>query len=839
MNCSFNAVEQASIVERSVLIMRAQLLARLHHDNAAAEKTTLLDVAKGLGDSIVVLDDALIAEPVFRLIDSISAIDAGNQQATFTSIHGALDLLATIEERLLSLPIDSPPTDLEIDDLFDRSIVGPIPPHAAPIKARVPDAKIDLELLDIFRDEAEDLLRNIESCLNALAANTGNETALWEIRRHAHTFKGSAAIVGFLRLSDRAHAIEDLIESFANQPIERRFASLAPLKESFAALRSASVSAFFENESGSTSATEPEPQIGDRFVLSIPPILSLDQPLKPQTENGTTAPIVAERLNTDDKDTILRLPTSKLEKLDQFALDLELSRRSVERESERIKAKNEQLVEKLLRLELSLPLDDIGDVTFSGVHKLASEIGNDLRIMQDRSTGDLPRASVLRAEIEELRMVEFGTIKGRLERTARVTAEETNKQVALKLDNESALIDAHILAKLTEPLLHLIRNAVVHGLESGDTRRFLGKKEIGTIFLSYARTDTHLDILIRDDGSGIDKKQLMKKAVEIGFASEADLKRMSETELQSLIFEVGLSTADSLTMNAGRGVGMSIVKRGVDSLGGAIRVSSIPQTGTEFAFRIPHPKQTIKADLFRSGTTVFAIPTERIGSHSKYAGEAFRSEKIVEYDTEKGIVRLAIDEPLGSVQLLTAPRSKNLEQEPGILGYGFEWAGSPIPIIDVDHVFDHGLPFIETPADRESTSEAADIGKVLVVDDSPSARARNVKIIERQGFSVVAVSGGIEALNWLAKFDFPPVLLVTDIEMPEMSGFELIKAVRRLSKYANLPIIIVSSRNDDEHQRMANKLDVVKLLKKPVDEGQLIAAVRGIATSGTVKQVVG
>lgn len=827
MNCSLNAVEHVSVIERSLSNLRAQLLAQLHIGDTKPDPSSLLNLAQDLSGQIYALDDRIAFEATCRLVDSIATYFAAETGATFSDLHNSLDQLATIEERLLQFQGDISPDVSDIDELIERSIASPISkPNFE--QTKLPSTEnIDRELLDVFREEAEDLLRNFGACLNALAADTWNETALWEIRRHAHTFKGSAAIVGFLHLSKLAHTVEDFIEAFANQQEHGRLGSLTKLRDSIEGLRSAAVVALTESNFGPDDYSNSDPQNTKpqktKHYMSAPPTADLSPTVK--IEKAPTTHKETEPLNNDAKETILRMPSSKLDRLDREMLELELSRRDAERESKQITLKNERLVTKLTEFFGKTPDRTREADQVSELHELAVEIGIDLRTVQQRWTSAAPRASSMRTQMDQLRTVEFGTIKGRLERTARVTAEETDKNVALKLDNESALIDAHILARLTEPLLHLIRNAVVHGVESPDTRRFLGKNETGTISVSYLRSETHIDVVVRDDGSGIDQARLLKKASEIGIAPDDYLKRLSDSELHSLIFQVGLSTADSLTVNAGRGVGMSIVKRGVDSLGGAIRLNSISQSGTEFRLRIPLLKPTVNVGLYRSGTTVFAIPAEQMVPTAQNRKQITRQFQIVEFKADNNIGRVFVDEIIGAAELLSDCRKKGAQPTPGILGYGFETADSPIPIINVDHVFEHGLPFPIASDNLENKKKLVEARTVLVVDDSPSARSQNVKILRRRGFNVVAVSEGIEALNWLAKFEVPPVLLVTDIEMPEMDGFELIKAVRKIENHLSLPIIIVSSCDDAAQQLIANQLGVTALLKKPVNDAELIAAV--------------
>jgi CheY-like chemotaxis protein/two-component sensor histidine kinase len=327
-----------------------------------------------------------------------------------------------------------------------------------------------------------------------------------------------------------------------------------------------------------------------------------------------------------------------------------------------------------------------------------------------------------------LRNVEFGTITNRLQRTVRVTCDEEGKHAEVVIENGSLEIDTQVIDAVIEPLLHLLKNAVVHGIEPPETRRMLGKPEVGKITVRISNKGAYIVLSVTDDGRGIAFRPLLEKAVASGLVSRAEAEEMTADKIRELIFLPGLTTAQDLSLNAGRGVGMSIVRESVAAKGGVVLIETWPQKGTTFSIRIPRPFADADAD-------------------------------------------------------------------------------PPPP------------PYARPSGKRRMA---------LVVDDSPSVRLMTASVIEREGWSVETAKDGIEALEKLHAMERPAVIL-SDIEMPRMGGYELVKAVREDEGLKDIPLVFISSRRRATDREQAAAAGVSEYLTKPYGEKELLEVIERLA----------
>jgi len=334
-----------------------------------------------------------------------------------------------------------------------------------------------------------------------------------------------------------------------------------------------------------------------------------------------------------------------------------------------------------------------------------------------------------------LRNVEFGTIITRLQRTVRVTCDEEGKNADVVIENGAVEIDTLIIDAVIEPLMHLLKNAVVHGIESPETRRMLGKPETGKITIGVESGATNIRLSVTDDGCGISFQPLLDKAITLGLVSQVNAEAMTGDEMRELIFMPGLTTAEKLSLNAGRGVGMSIVRESVSAIGGTVSVATYPQKGTTFTLTVPRPFADVKTNT------------------------------IVEAE-----------------------------------------------------------PVRDTTVDRAG---------VLVVDDSPSVRLMTAKTLESAGWRVETAKNGIEALDCLNRSDVRPCLIVSDIEMPKMGGYELLAVLREDASLKCIPVIFVSSRSAASNREKAMKAGAAEYLTKPYRSSDLTALVERLAVPGS------
>lgn len=461
-----------------------------------------------------------------------------------------------------------------------------------------------------------------------------------------------------------------------------------------------------------------------------------------------------------------------------------------------------------------------------------------------------------------IRMVNFGTLSPRLIRTVRVTCEEENKNVDLSIEGENLEIDTQILDSLIEPLLHLLRNAVAHGIESPDIRRLLGKPEKGLIKLTATNEGTHVVLTISDDGRGISAAALKENAVAHGFITETAAAEMSEKEASDLIFLPGLTTAERLSQTAGRGVGMNVVKTAVERQKGTIFITSEPQKGTIFTVRLPVALAVVRALLVEAAGQIFAFPLGFVKQISEISGEKLKCSKSggkisvggAEYalahlnellgfspppalDRENTPVlllenggqrhALLVERIARPEEIVIKPLGAPLHNRWELLGAAVLGDGKIAPVLDLFYLLEQKFE------DRNSdiASRKSEIGKskpktrmALIVDDSPSVRHLTSNIVRNAGFDAAVAKDGLEALEILQTAKPMPDVILTDVEMPRMDGYELLSALMRNARFKSIPVVMITSRTGEKHRRKAFDLGVSEYMTKPFDDAVLINA---------------
>ncbi len=475
------------------------------------------------------------------LIGQFSASDKVSPGAAYA----ALDIVARIEAAVWDVPLQSEDFLADIAGFIDASFNDLMPAKGTAVSEATEEFEIDEETLDIFREEADELLANIAENLGILSTSPGDQSALWEVRRNAHTFKGAAGIVGLTEASTVAHRMEDLLDKMVEL---RRDA--VPQVLDFLLGSSRLLEAI-------TTAKDVDDDSLDQKYSNALAWLSLSSEANATQQNS---PSVQTAVKPDAVKTtttpIVRVSLDRLDELIKISRTLLVNRAAI---AERISS---------FRVFESLPADSIATLEslFDAQKALTDEI---------------------QAKLLHIRMVKFGTLETRLSRNVHVTCVDEGKKAALEIDNGEVEIDTQIIDALIEPLLHLLKNSVVHGIESPETRRLIGKPERGRITVGLEADDEALVMTITDDGGGISAGKLREKAVATGIISAEQAETMSDRDALQLIFDRGLTTATKIDMNAGRGVGMSIVKEAIESRGGNILVRSEPQRGTTFTILMP------------------------------------------------------------------------------------------------------------------------------------------------------------------------------------------------------------------------------------------------------------
>ena len=464
------------------------------------------------------------------------------------------------------------------------------------------------------------------------------------------------------------------------------------------------------------------------------------------------------------------------------------------------------------------------------------------------------------------RMVPFSRLLPRLRRIVRQVSSELGKDVELKVENAEGEMDRSVMERMLAPLEHMLRNAVDHGIESTEERVRKGKPATGQISLVFGREGGDIVLSLRDDGKGLNPDAIREKALSRGLlASGADV---SDADVTRLILEPGFSTAEKVTQISGRGVGLDVVNSELKQLGGRLDIHSDQGAGTTFDVRLPFTLSVNRALMVNQGEEVYAVPLNTIegivrvspkdlqaGYDSglfEYAGRSYRLHYLGEMfgkgkpllaqmtqdvpvllvhsgDTS---VALQIDGLSASREIVVKSLGPQFAKLPGISGATILGDGRVVIILDVAALALRMLARTTTAelqaepvAAPESHDEKA---LIMVVDDSVTVRKVTTRLLGRHGYDTLVARDGVEAMALLQ--DQRPDLILLDIEMPRMDGFEVATAVRNDPALSGIPIIMITSRAGTKHRQRAMEIGVNDYMGKPFQEGPLLESIEGLVS---------
>ncbi|WP_221441874.1 Hpt domain-containing protein [Luteimonas sp. MC1825] len=459
-------------------------------------------------------------------------------------------------------------------------------------------------------------------------------------------------------------------------------------------------------------------------------------------------------------------------------------------------------------------------------------------------------SSELQEGLMRTRMVPFDGLVPRLRRVVRQAAGDTGKHVQLKLDGAHGELDRNVLERMTAPLEHMLRNAVAHGLELPKQRRKARKPEEGTVHIAVRREGSEVVLEVGDDGAGLDRAAIRRRGEERGLL-RADAV-MADADLDMLIFEPGFSTVDEVSRLAGRGVGMDVVASEVRQLGGTLDIRTRKGEGTTFILRLPQTLAVTQAVFVKIADTSFAVPIasvrgvgriardefEKPGASYSYGGEdyvvhdlgglvghgAAKAEGQMQMPVllvRSGELRaaVAVDQIIGSREIVVKPVGPQVASIPGIFGATIMGDGGVVVILDVAPLVRRQATM---PRDVEPVvvQEQRPVPLVMVVDDSITMRKVTGRVLERHNFEVATAKDGVDALERMA--DRVPDLMLLDIEMPRMDGYELATIMKADPRLRNVPIVMITSRTSEKHRQRAFEIGVDRYLGKPYQENELV-----------------
>ncbi|HCY62317.1 MAG TPA: hybrid sensor histidine kinase/response regulator [Oxalobacteraceae bacterium] len=781
--------------------------------------------------------------------------------------------------------------------------------------------ELDADLLPVFLEEGRDMLPEMGEKLRAWQEKPMDASLPQALLRLLHTVKGSARMAGAMELGQHMHEMETRIEAImhAGLPSAHSLDDLLARYDYglqlFEILQNPEAARPAPLATAGVAAAAEEIEAPASAATGLVELNSI-MPARPAGFSATPAPAAQKAVAASGPVPLVRVRADILDRLVNQAGEVSISRSRLETEVGTLRGSLSELTENINRLRTQLreiemqaesqissrmsltgerdfdPLEFDRFTRLQELTRMMAESVNDVGSVQqnllrtvDSASDDLVSQARLTRDLQQdlmrVRMVQFASISERLFRVTRQSAKELDKRVNLDIRGSSVEMDRSVLERMAGPFEHLLRNAIVHGIESKEKRRAADKNEIGELLVEIRQEGNEVVIQFNDDGAGLDVDRIRDKAQSQGLLSDG----MSESEVTDLIFHPGFSTADAVTELAGRGVGMDVVRSEAAALGGRVALKSEPGKGAQFTIHLPLTLAVTQVVLLSTGGKVYAVPSvlveqvqqlktnaltaaynegavmwqgQRVPMHylSTLLGDrdatavAQQYTPLVIMKSGSDRVALHVDEVVGNREVVVKNIGPQLARMIGIAGATVLGSGeivlilNPVPLAQraaQDNIRAPRLVPSDAPDNMGAVAEMA-TGKpsapksdtvqglrtqniVMVVDDSLTVRRVTQRLLVREGYQVVLAKDGVDALEQLQAIT-PDVMLV-DIEMPRMDGFDLTRNVRGDERTRHIPIIMITSRTATKHRNYAMELGVNEYLGKPYQEDDLLKSIAG------------
>jgi chemotaxis protein histidine kinase CheA/ActR/RegA family two-component response regulator len=788
------------------------------------------------------------------------------------------------------------------------SAEAPVNVSHADISLAVPE-NADRDVYNAFIDEAPGNVEQFSALTSKIAAGLADIDDLRSAKRIAHSFKGSANIVGIRGIATLGHHTEDVLEYFEKNPLKTPRAlgrTLVAASDCLAQM----VGFLRGDENAPENAFEVLNEIvawankvksGEIANMADDAIVEVNLPSDTPRPDE---PVVPATVPETEAQATLRVPVNTVDEI--FRLVGEMTTKIVQLESQvaHVNARSKSLlthnlivqqrvieIEKLVMLRgMSLiPKDADSNESFDpleldrynelhGATRALVEVTADAREMTDSIEAGITR---LRAEVSQqsninkelqyqvvaTRLAPVSVLAARLLRNVRQTCQQTGKQAELLISGGEIQVDGDVLNKLADPLLHLLRNAVDHGIELPEERAAAGKPVTGSINLNFSRQGSGIVVTILDDGRGLDYERIRTKAVERELI-HAD-QQLTRPELARLVLLPGFSTKEQVSEISGRGVGMDVVASRLANIKGTVELSSEPGQGCEVVLRFQASLVTQHTLLVEAGKQIFAIPIHYIkeafpgglgsvkpGQVKQSSGEQnsadeniwdfiIRDENFPIRDltpltgypsafpnaeryaampkvlirTMDGTQAVLVDRLIDSRSVMVKSMGKYLPHVHGISGVTIMGDGTLVPLLNLPELLAAPIAVTAAAADL-AASARLQARRILVVDDSLSVRKGLMQLLQDAAYEVKGAGDGMEAIRMLPTFQ--PHLICTDMEMPNMNGLELAQHLRMEAASRHLPIIMITSRSTEKHREQATRAGVDFYLTKPYADADLL-----------------
>ena len=888
----------------------------LHDDSHAGSALHLVQVDASLDEQVLEPATFEIVEPAEALLDEVDTV-----------------VPATAAEEGVGTDLAEPPASESVPSFTERRAVARKDESAGdesdatseaeqPAASRLRD-ELDAELLEVFLAEAAELLPSVATNLRGLASNPNDGELARDLMRKLHTVKGSARMAGAMRLGEAVHEMETRIEA------AMQLADVPPIIIDDLHSQYDHAMALYDelqNPAAPSVQTSLPPSLDEPHRAPVIDIAAARADSKADGRAETHKPAIVSPLSAiggevsatmtaaapgaQQAATYIRVRSDVLDKLVDQAGEVSIARSKLENEVGTIKGSLTDLTENISRLRAQLreveiqadaqiqaqgdklsresadfdPLEfdrytrlqELTRMLAESVEDVAMVQRNMLKGLQSADT-DLTSQSRLTRDLQQqlmrVRLVPFSNVSERLYRVARQVAKELDKRVNLDIRGAATELDRGVLEKMAGPFEHLIRNAIVHGLEVPAERRAAGKPDTGELTLDVRQEGNEIIVVINDDGGGLHLDRIQARAVERELITADQI--LSDRELMELIFQPGFTTATEVTELAGRGVGMDVVRAELASFGGRISISSESGRGTRFTLYLPMTLAIAQVVLVGIGGRRYAIPAGMVEQVRRYRPAvllAALTDGIIEIPPVGSVVlrpltqllgeettphlarqtpvvllrsgddrlAIAVDEVSSNQEVVVKSVGVQVARLAGILGATILGNGEIVLIVNPVQLITRAP---EPPAVFDVAPDARDEAKaaqkridhvtelststvptIMVVDDSLTVRRVTQRLLERQGYTVLLAKDGVDALRQLQ--DIKPDIMLVDIEMPRMDGYDLTRNVRGNKQTATIPIIMITSRTAEKHRSMAVELGVNEYLGKPYQEEELLKYIK-------------
>jgi two-component system chemotaxis sensor kinase CheA len=663
-----------------------------------------------------------------------------------------------------------------------------------------------------FKEETRDHLQKLNEGLLRLEKNAHDKPLLEAMMREAHSIKGSATMMGYKRIADIAHVMEDGLEdamqgklTLEKQHFDALFRacdSITPLLDDKVTWEGKGVARpFVDDLCGDLKAVFSGKAVKKEKVKEAQP-----------EEDAPEARVHAAAAVPEES---LRVEIDKLDKLMNMSGELTVSKVRLNELVKRLNvwtqnngAQNESLV--TLTREISKVDESISFVS-----------------------------SNIQTEVMKVRMVPVSHLFNLFPRAMRDLANKAGKEVNINISGEDTHLDKTIIDEMKDPIMHILRNAVDHGIESAEERKRKGKPPAGTVQLDAYQVGSQVIIEVSDDGRGIDVEKVKKTAIDKKIYSKDKIEAMVDEQVYQILFMPGFTTKDEVTDTSGRGVGLDVVAERLAGLKGTVEITSARDKGTTIIMKMPLTLAITECLIAAAGTDIFAIPIDAVVETIRIALEDIKTVETREAITVRGqimpLVRLGeifnlpvkgiherkyfsvvvvqavekrlallVDELRGRQDIVSKALGEPLKNVKYISGATILGDGSVILIVDVPSIinsFEGGVAVRRHIAPQAKAAPAAKKRRktILLAEDAISTAMLEKNILESSGFSVVIARDGQEAFEKSSQEKFD--LVITDILMPRMDGFELTERLRKDKIYKDIPIIIVTTRESDSDKR--------------------------------------